>query len=168
MNTLSLLILDVDGVLTDGRFLFATEGEPLKSFCVRDGHALKLWRRAGGKVALLSGRSDTSLNRRAAELGIERVYTGVTDKLPVFENLLQACDFGEGDAVYIGDDLPDLPVMRRCGLAIAVADAAPDVKRVAHLVTRRRGGEGAVAEAVEWILRRQGQWTTALADGMRA
>lgn len=161
LASIELLILDVDGVLTDGRIVLGPEGEPGKAFFVQDGYAIKLWQRAGLEAAILSGRSETSVGRRAAELGITRVYTGAADKLAGYESLLR--ETGRGDAVvaYVGDDLPDLAPMQRCGFSIAVANAAAAVKREADYVTRRSGGAGSAAETVELILRKRGLWTRA-------
>lgn len=112
-------------------------------------------------MAVLSGRGEASVVRRAAELGIEWVQTGVSDKLVGYESILRESGRRDEAVAYVGDDLPDLPPMRRCGFPVAVANAAPSVKREAAYVTRRRGGEGAVAEVVELILRRRGQWARA-------
>lgn len=149
------LILDVDGVLTDGRLTLDREGkEPSKSFHVHDGAAIQRWRASGGEVAILSGRRSDTVAARAAELGIARVRQGVPadEKGTVLEGLLAETGIEALDACYIGDDLPDLPAMTRCGLAVAVSDAIPQVKRAAHYVTRRPGGHGAVAEVIDLLL----------------
>lgn len=172
---IKLLILDVDGVLTDGRVTptptatpTATPtcaptatggGEVGKRFHVRDGCAVKLWQQAGGRVAILSGRTSVDVTNRAAELGIEIVRMGESQKMAAFEQICREASCAENEIAYIGDDLPDLGPMTRCALAIAVGDAAGEVKRIALYVTSRRGGDGAVAEAVEWILRKQGRWS---------
>jgi len=153
-----LLILDVDGVLTRGDVTPGPSGDQGKAFNVRDGVALKLWQRAGGVVAFLSGRHCEDVTRRAEELGISIVRQGIADKAEALRSVLEEAGVGAQQAAYAGDDLPDIPVMSRCAIAIAVGDASPEVKRAAHFVTRRRGGEGAVAEAVEWLLRKQGRW----------
>lgn len=160
-TAIRLLILDVDGVLTRGDIAPDADGDRGKTFHVRDGHAIKLWQRAAGKVAILSGRRSDHVDRRAAELGIALVRQGASDKLAMFPELLEEAGCRAVETAYVGDDLPDVPIMGRCGLAIAVADAAAEVKRAAHHVTRRPGGCGAVAEAVEWLLRRQDQWNRA-------
>lgn len=164
MTDINLLILDVDGVLTDGRVAFAAEGEAAKSFCVQDGCAIRLWMRSGGRVAILSGRSEQSVVRRAAELGIETVRTGVADKRSGYREIRDLAGCDDRVVAYMGDDLPDLGPMSQCGLAVAVADAAPSVKRAADYVTRRRGGTGAVAEVVELLLRKKNRWSRALAE----
>jgi len=157
LTTLRLLILDVDGVLTDGR-ISASGGDDVKWFHVQDGLAIKLWQRNGGTVAVLSGRRSADVKRRAEELGIALVRMGIEDKVSGLADLLRAAEASESVAAYVGDDLPDLAAMRRCGFAVAVANAVPSVKRIAHLVTRRRGGDGAVAETIEFLLRKQRRW----------
>ncbi len=163
LDGIGILVLDVDGVMTDGRIVYDSEGREIKRFHVRDGQAVKYWLRAGHRAAILSGRSSPILERRAEELGGLALYEDAKKKLPVFEKML--VDFGaEADQVcFIGDDLPDVPVLARVGFAVAVADATPEVRHVAHYVTGRPGGAGAVREAVELILKYQGRW----ADVMR-
>jgi YrbI family 3-deoxy-D-manno-octulosonate 8-phosphate phosphatase len=153
-----LLVLDVDGVLTDGSVVYADNGVELKSFHVRDGSGLKLWQMAGKRSAILTGRTSRVVDIRAAEVGVETVVQGVADKLPAFRQLLAATALRPEQVCYIGDDLPDLPVLRRSGLAVAVADACPEVREAAHHVTRACGGRGAVRETIELILRSQGHW----------
>ena len=160
METVSvrLLILDVDGVLTDGCVVPVSDGLSTKAFCVQDGCAIKLWQKCDGKVAILSGRSEEAVTRRAHELGIEWVHTGVKDKVAAYKAILVAAGCDDSVAAYIGDDLPDLGPMARCGFPVAVANAVPAVKRVALYVTRRPGGHGAAAEVVELLLRKQKRW----------
>ncbi len=155
---IQLLILDVDGVLTDGCIVTTADGELQKAFYVQDGFALKRWQAAGHEVALLTGRESEAVAHRAAELGITRVCQGVEDKSSVYRSWLAEIGVSDKQVAYVGDDWPDLDVMRRVGLPIAVANAVPAVKRVADYVTRRRGGYGAVAEIIELILRKQNQW----------
>jgi len=165
---IKLLILDVDGVLTDGRVTPAyTPTEPDtatpvcdegKRFHVRDGCVLKLWHQAGGRTAILSGRTSVDVTNRAAELGIEIVRMGKPRKISAYEEVCTHASCQDAEVAYVGDDLPDLGPMMRCALPIAVRDAASPVKRVARYVTSRRGGAGAVAEAVEWVLRKQRRW----------
>ena len=130
-----------------------------KAFFVRDGAALKLWQKAGGKLAILSGRKEQSVLRRAKELGIDAVRIGVSDKLQGYQQLLTELRCVESAICYIGDDWPDLPPMARCAFAVAVGDSAPAVKRIAHYVTKRNGGRGAVAETIELLLRKRGDWS---------
>lgn len=160
-TAIHVLVLDVDGVLTDGRLVQLPGGEMATAFHVHDGFAIKLWQRSGGQVAIISGRKNPAVQLRAAELGIEEVHTGVNDKLRHYGDLLARRDWHDRAVAYIGDDLPDVPPMRRCAFPVAVADAAPVVKRSARYVTRRPGGRGAVAETVELLLRKQRKWVPA-------
>ncbi len=158
MSPISLLILDVDGVLTDGSLPFDRDGNTVKAFFVRDGSALKMWREAGGKVALLTGRESPAVATRARELGIEAVVQGAADKLAGYESLKKRFNVDDAAVCYVGDDWPDLVPMSRCGLPVAVADATPTVKRAAKLITNRPAGRGAAAEVVERLLRHAGCW----------
>ena len=155
-----MLVCDVDGVLTDGRIIYDTAGAETKQFHVRDGSGLKYWLRAGRQAALLSGRSCEATERRAAELGITILEQGAKDKWPAMERILEAAGCGAHEAAYVGDDLPDLPVMHRVGFPVAVADAAAEVRAAADYVTQTPGGRGAVREVVELILKAQGRWQT--------
>ena len=158
-----LLLLDVDGVLTDGRLLYQDQGGEIKTFHVRDGSAIKYWNRAGGRVAVLSGRSSPAVSRRTAELGIGPVVQGADEKLLGLRRILSETGFAADQVCAVGDDLPDLPVLTRCGVAVAVADAVPEVTAVAHYVTRTPGGRGAVREVIEWLMRAQGTWDPVVA-----
>jgi 3-deoxy-D-manno-octulosonate 8-phosphate phosphatase (KDO 8-P phosphatase) len=155
---IALLIVDVDGVLTDGGIIYGDDGVELKQFHVRDGSGLKLWQRAGKRAALISGRQSRVVEVRAAELGIAPVVQGAADKLPAYRQILADSGLRPEQVCFVGDDVPDLPVLRNCGLAVAVADACPEVRADAHYVTRAPGGRGAVRETVELILRGQGLW----------
>jgi len=159
-----LLLIDVDGVLTDGRIIYGNAGLEVLAFHVRDGLALKLAQQAGITVGLLSGRKSEALLRRAEELGVGEVHCGLEDKTYVYRQLLMRHRLTDAEVAYIGDDLPDLPLLRQVGLAIAVADAPVEVRRAAHLVTALRGGKGAVREAVECLLKSQGVWNRLCAD----
>ena len=165
LTLIELLILDVDGVLTDGRVVTAPEGDGAKAFYVQDGCAIKLWQRCGGRVAILSGRGGEAVKRRAAELGIATVHTGVANKLAAYESILAAGGLTDSAVGYLGDDLPDLEPMARVGFPVAVANAHPAVKRAALYITRRGGGCGAVAEVVEFLLRKQKRWSRAMLGG---
>jgi 3-deoxy-D-manno-octulosonate 8-phosphate phosphatase (KDO 8-P phosphatase) len=165
MNTLQqrcalieLLLLDVDGVLTDGGIVYSDHGVEWKKFHVRDGSGLKLWQLAGKRAAILSGRSSPLVEVRAAELGLAPVVQGAADKLAAYRRILEETGLRPEQVCYVGDDLPDLPVLLNCGLAVAVADASAEVRSAAHYVARTRGGEGAVREVVEWVLGAQGRW----------
>jgi 3-deoxy-D-manno-octulosonate 8-phosphate phosphatase (KDO 8-P phosphatase) len=155
---IELLVLDVDGVLTDGSIVYADDGVEIKAFHVRDGSGLKLWQREGKRAAVISGRQSRAVEVRAAELGIDPVVQGTPDKLAAYRQLLAAARLAPEQVCFVGDDLPDLPLLCNCGLAVAVADACPEVRAEAHYVTRAPGGRGAVREAIELILRRQGRW----------
>ncbi|MFB3075171.1 MAG: KdsC family phosphatase [Candidatus Methylomirabilales bacterium] len=159
-----LLLLDVDGVLTDGRIIYGSAGLEVLAFHVRDGLAIKIAQASGITVGLVSGRKSEALLRRAEELNLEEVHTGVEDKIAVYRQLLMRYRFDDAEVAYIGDDLPDLPLFRRAGLAITVADAPSEVQSAAHLVTSLPGGRGAVRETVEWLLKSQGAWNRACAD----
>ncbi|HOI54297.1 MAG TPA: HAD hydrolase family protein [Phycisphaerae bacterium] len=163
LTRIRLLVCDVDGVLTDGRIIYDSAGAETKQFHVRDGSGLKYWLRAGHVAALLSGRSCAATERRAAELGISLVEQGVKEKWPVMERILQAAGCTADEAAYVGDDLPDLPVMLRVGCPVAVADAVDEVRAAARRVTALGGGQGAVREAIEWILKAQGRWDAIMA-----
>ena len=152
-----LLVLDVDGVLTDGRLYFGADGEALKVFDVRDGHGVKLLREAGIEVAILSARRSPIVERRARELGIAQVIQGAADKGAGFADLMRALQLRPEQCGYIGDDWPDLAALAQAGFAATVADAAPEVRRVAHWISAAPGGRGAVRELAEFILRAQGR-----------
>ena len=161
-----LLFLDVDGVLTDGRIILNDRGEETKSFNVKDGLGLKMLMASGVEVVIVTGRSSGVVARRAAELGIRAVYQGVADKGDLCRRLLAERGLERQQACAVGDDLPDLAMFRECGLRIAVADAAPEVRAAADHVTRSGGGSGAVRDVSEWILKCQGKWEDALADAV--
>jgi 3-deoxy-D-manno-octulosonate 8-phosphate phosphatase (KDO 8-P phosphatase) len=153
-----LVVLDVDGVLTDGRLWLGPAGEEWKSFHIHDGLAMARAVRAGLPVAVLSSRASAAVARRCAELGLTEVHQGAADKLPVYEALRDRLGCRDPDVAAIGDDLADLPVLRRVGLPVAPVDAVPEVRRAVRWITRRPGGAGAVREALEAILRAQGRW----------
>ena len=163
---IELLILDVDGVLTDGRVTAGGDGEWAKGFYVQDGCAIKLWQRCGGRVAILSGRSEEVVERRARELGVEMVRTGVTDKSSAYDAIVAAVGCSDAAVAYVGDDLPDLGPMSRAAFPVAVANAAAAVKRASMYVTRCGGGSGAVAEVVELLLRKQKRWSQGLMEAV--
>lgn len=153
-----MLVLDVDGVLTDGRVMYDDEGREIKSFDVKDGHGLRLLMRAGIEVVLLSGRPSGAVEYRAQELGIREVFLACTDKGAVLQELLRRKGLSPQEVCCVGDDLVDLPLFQEVGLAVAVANAAPELKARAHYVTNRPGGRGAVREVCELILKAQGRW----------
>jgi 3-deoxy-D-manno-octulosonate 8-phosphate phosphatase (KDO 8-P phosphatase) len=155
---IELLVIDVDGVLTDGSIVYTDNGVEVKAFHVRDGSGLKIWQLAGKRAALITGRTSRAVEVRAAELGIAPVLQGVQEKLPAFWTLLAGTKCQPEQVCYVGDDVPDLPVLLNCGLGAAVADACVEVRAVAHYVTRAPGGRGAIREIIELILRCQGRW----------
>src|SRR5262249_10085923 len=140
LAAIELLVLDVDGVLTDGRIIYADDGSEIKSFDVKDGAALRWWIDAGRQAALISGRTSAAVVRRAKELGITRVIQGASDKLAALRQFLEELPMDRSRICVVGDDLPDLPLFGNCGLAIAVNDACPEVCAAAHWITRCRGG----------------------------
>lgn len=153
-----LVILDVDGVLTDGGIYITANGELYKPFHVRDGLGIRLWEKAGGHTAVITGRTSEILAYRAQELGISDVYMGNLDKRNAYNKLKYKFQLQDAEIAYIGDDLIDLPIMVQAGLPIAVGDAVDEVKAVASMVMKANGGQGAVREALEFILRAQHKW----------
>jgi 3-deoxy-D-manno-octulosonate 8-phosphate phosphatase (KDO 8-P phosphatase) len=158
-----LMLFDVDGVLTDGKLWYGANGESLKAFHVLDGHGIKLLMQAGTTVALLSGRHSAAVTARAAELGIGHVLQGIDDKKAAFEALAAQLGVPAAETGFMGDEVVDLPVLRRCGFACAPAQAHELVRAHAHYVTGMAGGEGAAREACEFVLRAQGRLEGALA-----
>jgi 3-deoxy-D-manno-octulosonate 8-phosphate phosphatase (KDO 8-P phosphatase) len=157
---LSWLLCDVDGVLTDGRLYYGA-GEPLVAFDIKDGWAMKAARRAGLKVGILTGRNTPAVAARAADLGLDATILGREDKGAALDEFLARAACGDPAIAYIGDDLLDLPILRRVGLALCPADAVAEVRAVAHRVLSRDGGRGAVREAIEAILGARGAWPPA-------
>jgi len=155
---IKLVIFDVDGVLTDGRIIIDDQGVESKFFNVRDGHGIKLLQRAGLRAAFLTGRQSRVVDRRAEELGVRLIYQGAKNKIEIYEKILTEQKMADPEIAYAGDDLVDLPVMRRVGLALAPADAVVEVKAAAHYVCRSAGGHGAAREMVELILKGQKRW----------
>jgi 3-deoxy-D-manno-octulosonate 8-phosphate phosphatase (KDO 8-P phosphatase) len=149
---LALLVLDVDGVLTDGSLWFGARGEALKRFHVRDGHGIKLLQSAGLQVAVISGRRSAAVGARARELGIRLVFQGVADKNQVLEKLLRKLGITDTQVACVGDDTPDIPLFVRAGFAVAVRDAHPLACAAAHCCTELGGGQGAVREVCDWLL----------------
>jgi len=157
-QAIELVLSDVDGVLTGGGIIFDNQGIESKQFHVRDGLGIKLWQRAGYKFGLITGRSSHIVKIRAAELGVDVLRQTAEEKLSAALDVMRELGFAPEQTCYIGDDLPDLPAMRGVALGVAVADASPEVRAAAHLVTVARGGEGAVREAIETILKAQLRW----------
>jgi 3-deoxy-D-manno-octulosonate 8-phosphate phosphatase (KDO 8-P phosphatase) len=159
VERVKILVLDVDGVMTDGRLIYHDDGTESKAFDVRDGHGIKMLNQAGIETALISGRSSPLVEKRAADLGITEVTQGVRDKIPVLEKLLSKKRLKLEQVAFVGDDVVDLPVMTRVGFAVVVADASEYLFDIAHYVTLAPGGRGAVREVAELILAAQGLWS---------
>ena len=162
-KTVRLLVLDVDGVLTDGRLYYSNGGEETKAFSILDGQGIKLLHQAGIEVALITGRSSEIVNRRAAELNIRHVVQGQETKLPVLDVLLTELSLDYTQTAYVGDDWPDLACIRRVALGVTVPNAHPELHQQAFCVTTRPGGQGAVREVCDWILTAGGHYEQALA-----
>ena len=155
---IELVLSDVDGVLTDGCIVFDNQGIETKRFHIRDGLGVKMWQKAGYQFGLVSLRSSHVVKMRAAELGVQIVRQGAGDKLATFKEILSELELTAEQVCYIGDDLPDLPVVRAVGLGVAVADACTELRQAADYVTAATGGSGAVRETIEMILKTQQRW----------
>jgi len=154
---IKLLLLDVDGVLTNGTIILDNQGNELKAFHVRDGHGIKLAQRAGIVIGIITGRKSEVVNIRARELGIEEVFQGAFKKIEVYESLLVKYGVHDGEVAYIGDDVVDVDIFKRAGLAVTVSDADPAVKPYADMITKTEGGRGAVREFINLLLKSQGK-----------
>jgi 3-deoxy-D-manno-octulosonate 8-phosphate phosphatase (KDO 8-P phosphatase) len=151
-----LVVFDVDGVLTDGSLFFGDDGQEYKAFHSRDGHGMKMLQRSGIEIGVITGRTSQVVLHRMSNLGVNHVYQGHSDKLPPFLSLLETLKLSPLQAAFVGDDIVDLPVMRRAGLAVAVQDAHPLIKEYAHWCTPHPGGRGAARDVCELIMRAQG------------
>lgn len=158
LKKIKLLILDVDGVMTDGRIIMDDDGREMKNFNVRDGHGIIMLQRYGIKVAILTGRESKVVRHRARDLNITDVYQKVFNKKDVFEKILKKHKLSADETAFVGDDVVDIPVLKRVGFSVAVMDALDVVKKTADYVTRRNGGCGAVREVCDMILQAQGKW----------
>jgi len=158
IRRVELLLLDVDGVLTDGSIVYGEPTLELKRFHVRDGSGIKMWQGAGKSIAIISGRNSPAVSKRAAELGIGTVIQGRAEKVPALREILATTKLDASQVVSIGDDLPDLPVLLSVGVGIAVADACAELRDSADYVTTMNGGHGAVRDAIEWLLKSQSKW----------
>ena len=157
-NNIKVLMLDVDGVLTDGSIILDNVGNEFKSFNVRDGHGIKMLMRSGIEVALITGRYSRVVDRRAHELGIKEVFQRCRDKIIAYRQLAEKYSLKDNEIAYVGDDIVDIPLLKRSGLSVAVADAHEEVKAFAMMVTENRGGRGAVREVCDFLLRAKGLW----------
>jgi len=162
LDKIQLLILDVDGVLTDGRITYSDSSEELKSFHVRDGSGIKYWLQSGKSLGIISGRSSPTVSRRSQELGIQHLFQGVSNKKAQIRQLQNLLQLSAEQTAVIGDDLADLGMFGEAGYRIAVADACDDLLTSADYVTLKLGGHGAVREVIEMILKRQGLWNRIL------
>ena len=158
LAAIRLLCLDVDGVLTDGRLFYGSDGSEYKAFNAQDGHALKMLASSGVQLAIISGRSSSMVQRRAQELGIHHLYEGCDKKAEALGELLEATGLAAQEIAHVGDDLPDLDLFVRVGCALSVADAHPEVRARADLVATLGGGNGAVRELCQLIMQAQGTW----------
>jgi len=157
---IKLLILDVDGVMTDGKVVYSDSGEELKFFDSRDGHGIKMLMRTGIDVAIITGRMSKAVEHRAANLDIGMVYQKALNKLEAYEEIVARKCLSDQEICAVGDDLPDVPLLRRAGFAVAVPDAVDEVKSLADYTTRRSGGNGAVREVCDLIMKAQRTWQT--------
>jgi len=165
-RNIKLLVLDVDGVLTDGGIILDNEGNELKRFHVRDGHGIRMLIRAGVRVAIITGRASEVVARRAKEMGVTDVYQGVFRKSEVYEDLLKRYDLRDEEVAFMGDDVVDIEILRRVGLAAVPADADEEAKAYAHFISSREGGKGAVRELVDLILKSSGLWNSVAGESL--
>jgi len=159
---IKILILDCDGVLTDGRLIMLPDGDETKAFDVKDGHAMVMAQRAGLKIAIISGRKSSVVRARAKELGVAHVFEMAWVKTEPYEKILAEEGLTDEAVCYVGDDVVDITLMRRAGLAVAVADAVEEARQHSHVVTTRGGGRGAVREVIQLIMKAQGTWDQAM------
>ena len=160
LKKIKLLILDVDGVMTDGRIIFDSNGVESKFFNVKDGHGIKMVQRAGIEVGIISGRESQVVANRAVELGIGQVYQKSLDKMVPYRQMLEATGLSDEQVAFVGDDIIDIPILRRVGFAAAPADAVAEVLPFAHFIAPNRRGWGAVREVCDLMLKAQGAWDT--------
>jgi 3-deoxy-D-manno-octulosonate 8-phosphate phosphatase (KDO 8-P phosphatase) len=158
MKRIKMILLDVDGVLTDGGIILGNEGEEIKKFDIQDGMGVTLARMAGMKVGIITGRQSSLVERRAKELNMDVVMQGFFHKLPAYQEILRSYPFEENEICYMGDDFLDLEVLERVGLAVTPANGRPQIKAMAHFVTQASGGKGAVRELVDTIITAKGMW----------
>lgn len=161
LKNVNTLIFDYDGVMTDGTVYMDSNGDPLRTSNVKDGYALQLAGKLGYHLAVISGAVVTNITKRLNMLGVQDVYTGIPDKVVKLEEYMEQYGLKPEQIVYVGDDIPDIKVMRRVGVAACPADAAPEVREICHYISERRGGQGCVRDIIEKILKLQGKWMTA-------
>ena len=159
-NKINHLILDVDGVLTDGTLFFDANGSEMKGFNVQDGHGMKLWMRAGNTVAIITGRKSSVVSHRCSDLGIEFVYQNAKNKLVTLNEYISTHNVNPMSICFVGDELVDIPAFKKVGLAVAVPNAVPEALECADIITDKSGGKGAVREIIDFLLKEKGQWET--------
>lgn len=161
LQQITTFIFDYDGVMTDGTVYMDSNGDPLRTSNVKDGYALQLAGKLGFHLAVISGAVVTNITKRLNMLGVKDVFTGVPDKVVKLEEYMEQYGLKPEQIVYVGDDIPDLPVMRRVGVAACPADAAPEIRQICHFISERPGGRGCVRDIIEQTLKAQGKWMTA-------
>ncbi|MBN2375826.1 MAG: HAD hydrolase family protein [Sedimentisphaerales bacterium] len=159
---IKLLVMDVDGVLTDGTIIVHPDGSESKNFHAHDGGWIRIWRRLGLQTAIITGRECPAVEHRAKMLEIEFVYQKALDKLLVFDQLIEESGVSAQEVAFIGDDVFDLPIIRRAGFSAAVADAVPEIRQAANMTTKASGGKGAVGEFIRFLLKEMGLWEKAM------
>jgi 3-deoxy-D-manno-octulosonate 8-phosphate phosphatase (KDO 8-P phosphatase) len=159
---IKLLILDCDGVLTDGRIIMLPDGDETKAFDVKDGHAMVMAQRAGLRIAIISGRKSSVVRARATELGVAHLHEMAWVKMDPFEQILNEEGLTDDEVCFVGDDVVDIPLLRRAGLGVAVADSVDEARHHSHILTTKPGGRGAVREVIEFILKAQNKWDDAI------
>ena len=164
IKKIKVLALDVDGVLTDGKIIFDSAGKETKVFDVQDGFAVIIFKRAGFKTAILTARSSPVVGLRAKDLNIDKTYQDAFPKIDAYKKMLRDLKVQDEEVCFIGDDLPDLQVLKKVGFAVEVSNAVPEIKKAAHYVTKKQGGRGAVREVIEMILKTQNKWKAVLAQ----
>ena len=162
IKKIKLLALDVDGVLTDGRIIYDSDGREIKNFDVQDGFGFALLRRCGFKTAIITARASKAVDVRATDLKIDKVYQDAYPKIEFYQKMLSELNVNDEEVCFVGDDLTDLCVLKRVGFAVAVANGHDEIKKAAHYVTKKNGGKGAVREVIELILKTQGKWAQVL------
>lgn len=161
LKNVTAFIFDYDGVMTDGTVYMDSNGDPLRTSNVKDGYALQLAGKLGYHLAVISGAVVTNITKRLNMLGVTDVFTGIPDKVVKLEEYMEQYGLKPEQIVYVGDDIPDLPVMRRVGVAACPADAAPEIRQICHYISERPGGRGCVRDIIEQTLKVQGKWMTA-------
>jgi 3-deoxy-D-manno-octulosonate 8-phosphate phosphatase (KDO 8-P phosphatase) len=162
LKDIKLLLLDVDGVMTDGSIIYNDSGEEIKAFCVKDGLGVRMLKETGINIGIVTGRSSDALYHRCKNLHIQLIFDGISDKASILFKITEKTGVKENEIAYVGDDLPDIPLMKKIGIPIAVADAHENVIEAAHIITSAKGGAGAIREVCEAIIKAQGNWETTI------